>query len=111
VGSDHFHIAARGDEVVRSFRLAEIEVIESDADKILEAVQELRCGCEALRTVSLFSGRKLVWYRGVSFLSDTKINRNEESLNWLWELQNLFGKVSEVGCSITAGAVDRIPRK
>jgi DNA polymerase III delta subunit len=88
VGSDHFRIAARGNEVVRSFRLAEIEAIGSDANKNLEAVQELRRVCEALRTVSLFSGRKLVWYRGVSFLSDAKISRNEEGLDWLQELQN-----------------------
>jgi DNA polymerase-3 subunit delta len=106
-GSGHFGIAARGTEIVRSFGAAEIEVIGSDADKIFEAVQELRCVCEALRTISLFSGRKLVWYRGVSFLSDAKINRNEEVLDWLQELQNLFEKVPEVGCLITAGAVDR----
>jgi DNA polymerase-3 subunit delta len=92
---------------VRSFGAAEIEVIGSDADKIFEAVQELRRVCEALRTVSFFSGRKLVWYRGVSFLSDAKINRGEEVLDWLQELQNLFEKVPEVGCLITAGAVDK----
>ncbi|MDR1303157.1 MAG: hypothetical protein LBJ81_00885 [Puniceicoccales bacterium] len=106
-GGDHFSIAKRGAEVVQSFGAAEIEVIGSDADKIFEAVQELRRVCEALRTVSFFSGRKLVWYRGVSFLSDAKISRNEAVLDWLQELQNLFEKVPEVGCLITAGVVDK----
>ncbi|MDR3317506.1 MAG: DNA polymerase III subunit delta [Puniceicoccales bacterium] len=106
-GSDRFSVAKRGNDIVRSFGDAEIEVIDSDVDKIAEAIQELQQVCEALRTVSIFSDKKLVWYRNVSFLNDTKISHSEEVLSWLQELQNLLTKLPEVGCLITTGVVDR----
>jgi DNA polymerase-3 subunit delta len=106
-GSDRFSIAKRGNEIAQSFGGIEIEVIDGDADKISEVVQELRRVCETLRTVSLFSEKKLVWYRDVSFLGDAKINRGEDVLDWLRELQNLLESIPEVGCLITTGVVDK----
>jgi DNA polymerase-3 subunit delta len=55
----------------------------------------------------LFSEKKLVWYRDVSFLSDTKISLSEEVLGWIQGLQNLLEKEPAVGFLMTATAIDR----
>jgi DNA polymerase-3 subunit delta len=106
-GSDCLGIREKGDAIAQSFQVAEIEIVDSDADNVSEAVRELQRVCEALRTVSLFAEKKLVYYRNVSFLNDASIGRSEEVLAWIGELQNLIEKVPEVGYLMTAGSVDR----
>ncbi|MDR1435029.1 MAG: hypothetical protein LBI77_01320 [Puniceicoccales bacterium] len=105
-GNDCFSVRKRSDAILQSFQGVEIETIDSDADSISEAVQELRRVCEALRTVSLFAEKKCVYYRDVSFLSDASIGRSEEVLSWMDELQSLLEKLPEVGYLMAARSVD-----
>ncbi|MDR2806747.1 MAG: DNA polymerase III subunit delta [Puniceicoccales bacterium] len=106
-GSDYFGVKKRGRDIMESFQDAEIEIIDSDASNGAEAVKELRQFTEALQTVPLFAEKKFVWYRNVAFLENAGIGRSEEVLRWIEILQDLFEKIPEVGCLITAKTVDR----
>jgi DNA polymerase-3 subunit delta len=106
-GDDHFSVAKRGSSIVQAFGDAEVEIIDSDAGTIAEVTRELREVCEALRTIPFGAVKKFVWYRGVSFLGDTQLSHAEDVLGWLQELQNLFGKLPDVGCLVTAEAIDK----
>ncbi|MDR2200834.1 MAG: DNA polymerase III subunit delta [Puniceicoccales bacterium] len=109
-GGDPFSIRKRSDSIIQSFGDGEIEVIDSRASGTAEAIQELKQCCEALRTFPLFSERKLVWFRDVTFLGDGVVGRSEGVLEWIDELQRLLENSEGVGCLITAGVVDRRQR-
>src|SRR5205809_5082605 len=51
-----------------------LEVIDGCADNAEQAVLKIRSAIEALQTLPLFGGRKLVWFKNVNCLGDT-LNR------------------------------------
>ena len=55
-----------------------LEIIDGDAGKIEDAAAAIDRCLAAFRTVGLFGGRKVVWFRDVSFLSSAVIMKNEQ---------------------------------
>lgn len=105
-GSDAFTVLNRGEAVLETHRSQEIEVVSSEATKVAEVVVELKRVHEALRTPSLFSEEKFVWYRGVSYLNDSVILKSEAVLEWIEVMQQTLETVP-TGFLLTAGACDR----
>ncbi len=85
------------------------EVLNGFTNNVAEveaAVNRLR---EAVQTISLFGGRRVVWLKDVNFLADTVTGRAEGTLRQVEELQALLGGVNpdEVAVVVTAAPVDR----
>ena len=85
------------------------EVLNGFANNVAEveaAVNRLR---EAVQTISLFGGKRVVWLKDVNFLADTVTGRAEGTLRQVEELQALLGGVNpdEVAVIVTAAPVDR----
>jgi DNA polymerase III delta subunit len=64
-----------------------LEVIDGSAAKIDDAVAAIDQCIAAFRTVGLFGGDKVVWFREVSFLKNAVIMKNEQ-------VKRLLGKLS-----------------
>jgi len=104
LGQERFTALAAGvaDEFSR-------EVLNGFAGNVAEveaAVARLR---EALQTLSLFGGRRVVWLKDVNFLADSVTGRAEGTLRQVEEMQALLGAVNpdEVAVIVTAAPVDR----
>ena len=85
------------------------EVLNGFTNNVAEveaAVNRLR---EAVQTISLFGGKRVVWLKDVNFLADTVTGRAEGTLQQVEELQALLGGVNpdEVAVVVTAAPVDR----
>jgi DNA polymerase III subunit delta len=85
------------------------DVLNGCANNVSEveaAVNRLR---EAVQTLPLFGGRRVVWMKDVNFLADSVTGRAEGTLKQVEELQALLGGVNpdEVAVVITAAPVDR----
>ena len=85
------------------------EVLNGFTNNVAEveaAVNRLR---EAVQTISLFGGKRVVWLKDVNFLADTVTGRAEGTLRQVEELQALLGGVNpdEVAVVVTAAPVDR----
>jgi DNA polymerase-3 subunit delta len=65
-----------------------LEVIEGSAAKIDDAVAAIDQCVAAFRTVGLFGGKKVVWFRDVSFFKNAVIMKNEQVKRLLGELAN-----------------------
>jgi len=83
VGEDEFSATAAARERIDRFippadQTLGLEIIDGQADVINQALACLRRCLEAIRTVGFLGGRKVVWLRGVDFLSDPIIGRNKE---------------------------------
>lgn len=63
-----------------------LEVIDGSAAKIDDASAALDRCVAAFRTVGLFGGKKVVWFRDISFLSNAVIMKNEKVKRLLGEL-------------------------
>ncbi len=63
-----------------------LEVIDRPAAKIDDAVAALDQCIAAFRTVGLFGGKKVVWFRNVSFFKNAVIMKNEKVKRLLGEL-------------------------
>ena len=63
-----------------------LEVIDGGAAKIDDAVAALDQCVAGFRTVGLFGGKKVVWFRGASFLKNAVIMKNEQVKRLLGEL-------------------------
>jgi len=83
IGEDEFSATAAARERIDRFvppvdQTLGLEIIDGQADIIDQALACLRQCLEAIRTIGFLGGRKVVWLRGVDFLSGTVITRNEE---------------------------------
>jgi DNA polymerase-3 subunit delta len=78
----------------------------NNVGEVETAVNRLR---EAVQTLPLFGGRRVVWFKDVNFLADTVTGRAEGTLHQVEELQALLGRVNpdEVAVVVTAAPVDR----
>ncbi|MBN2684471.1 MAG: hypothetical protein JXR40_04275 [Pontiellaceae bacterium] len=63
-----------------------LEIILGDAGKIDEAASAIDQCVAAFRTVGLFGGKKVVWFRDVTFLSNAVIMKNDRVKRLLGEL-------------------------
>lgn len=80
------------------------EVIDGRAGNVAEveeAVQRLK---DAVETLSLFGGRKVVWLRNVTFLADTQTGRAQGTLDELERLKTLLGRVDPEAVTVIVSA-------
>jgi len=77
-----------------------------NVDEVEVAVNRFR---DAVQTVPMFGGKRVVWFKDVSFLADTVTGRAEGTLMQVEALQELLEKVNadEVAVIMTAAPVDR----
>jgi len=78
----------------------------ANVDEVETAVNRFR---DAVQTVPMFGGRRVVWFKDVNFLADTVTGRADGTLRQVEALQELLEKVSadEVAVVLTAAPVDR----
>jgi DNA polymerase-3 subunit delta len=106
-GGDYFSVTQRGNAIIQSLSDCDVEVIEGNGVKIAEVLEELRRVHGALRTVSLFSVQKFVWYKNVTFFSDDAALKSDDVQSWLQNIQQTLVQLPEVGFLLTAAAIDR----
>ncbi|MFA5056555.1 MAG: DNA polymerase III subunit delta [Opitutaceae bacterium] len=85
------------------------EVLNGFAGNVGEVAAAVNRFREAVQTISLFGGRRVVWLKDVNFLADTVTGRAEGTLQQVEELQALLGRVNpdEVAVVVTAAPLDR----
>jgi len=85
------------------------EVINGFAGNVDEVETAINRFRDAVQTVSMFGGKRVVWLKDVSFLADNVTGRAEGTLKQVEALQELLEKVNpdEVSVIITASPVDR----
>ncbi len=78
----------------------------ANVDEVETAVNRFR---DAVQTVSMFGGKRVVWFKDINFLADSVTGRAEGTLRQVEALQELLAKVSadDVSIVITAAPVDR----
>jgi DNA polymerase-3 subunit delta len=78
----------------------------ANVDEVATVVNRFR---EAVLTVPMFGGRRVVWLRDVNFLADTVTGKAETTLRLVEDLQQVLEAVdpSETAVLITAAPVDR----
>lgn len=89
-----------------------IEVINGHAAKVDEVADAVNRFREAVQTLGLFGGRRVVWLKDVSFLADNQTGRAEGTVSLCEDLQEVLDTVNpdEVGVLISASPVDRRKR-
>jgi DNA polymerase III subunit delta len=103
MGRERFEAVADGlDEFSR-------EVISGFAGTVAEVEAAVNRCREAVQTISMFGGRRVVWLKDVNFLADSVTGRAEGTLTQVEALQELLAAInpSEVTVMITAAPVDR----
>lgn len=113
-GPDDFLVGRTGKE-----RFAELaaevtdefsrEVISGFAGNVGEVESAVNRFREAVQTVSMFGGRRVVWFKDVNFLADTVTGRAEGTLQLVEDLRTILEGVNpeETVVLITAAPIDR----
>ncbi len=85
------------------------DVVSGFANKVDEVETAVNRFRDAVQTVPMFGGKRIVWFKDVSFLADNVTGRAEGTLRQVEALQELLEKVNpeEVIVVITAAPVDR----
>lgn len=93
---------ANADDFLREI----ISGFAANVDEVEAAVNRFR---DAVQTVPMFGGKRVVWFKDVNFLADTVTGRAEGTLEQVEALQELLEKVNadEVAIVITAAPIDR----
>ena len=105
VGKEFFETLAteaQADEFSREI----VSGFANNVDEVETAVNRFR---DAVQTVAMFGGKRVVWFKDVSFLADTVTGRADGTLQQVEALQDLLAKVNadDVAVVITAAPVDR----
>jgi DNA polymerase III subunit delta len=85
------------------------ETISGYAANVAEVESAVNRFREALQTISMFGGRRLVWLKDVNFLADSVTGRAESTLTQVEEIQRLLeaNDPANVAVLITASPLDR----
>ncbi len=104
VGKERFAALAAG--VTDEFSQEVISGFAANVGEVESAVNRFR---DAVQTVSMFGGRRVVWLKDVNFLADTVTGRAESTLGLVEDLQTILEHVNpdETAVLITAAPVDR----
>src|SRR5688572_2032406 len=104
VGKERFEALAAG--VTDEFSREIISGFAANVGEVESAVNRFR---DAVQTVSMFGGRRVVWLKDVNFLADSVTGRAESTLKLIEDLQQILEKVNpeETAVLITAAPVDR----
>ena len=113
-GSDDFLVGRVGKEryeelaaeVTDEFSRETINGFAANVSEVESAVNRFR---DAVQTVSMFGGKRVVWLKDVNFLADTVTGRAESTLKLVEDLQQILAAVNadETAVLITAAPVDR----
>jgi DNA polymerase-3 subunit delta len=104
LGKERYEALAAG--VTDEFSREVLNGLANNVGEVEAVVSRLR---EAVQTISLFGGKRVVWLKDVTFLADTVTGRAEGTLRQVEDLQALLAAVNpeEVAVVITAAPVDR----
>ena len=85
------------------------EIISGFANNVGEVESAINRFRESVQTVSMFDGKRVVWFKDVNFLADTVTGRAESTLKLVEDLQELLAKIDpdQVAAVITAAPIDR----
>ncbi len=85
------------------------ETISGYAANVAEVETAVNRFREALQTISMFGGRRLVWLKDVNFLADSVTGRAESTLKQVEEVQRLLeaNDPANVAVLITVSPIDR----
>ncbi|MEY4487943.1 MAG: hypothetical protein RIQ79_451 [Verrucomicrobiota bacterium] len=113
-GADDFLVGrlgkARHDELAATvedeFSRETISGFVNTVDETEAAIARFR---DSVQTVSMFGGRRLVWFKDVNFLADSRTGNSETVKAAVEHLQSILAAVNpaEVAVLITAAPVDR----
>ena len=105
LGKERFEAAAQ-EAGADDFSREVISGFANNVDEVETAVNRFR---DAVQTVPMFGGRRVVWFKDINFLADTVTGRAEGTLKQVEALQELLEKVNpdEVTIVLTAAPVDR----
>ncbi len=98
--------AALAAEVPDEFARETINGFAANVSEVESAVNRFR---EAVQTVSMFGGRRVVWFKDVNFLADSVTGRAESTMKLVEDLQQILESLNpdETAVLITAAPVDR----
>ena len=104
VGRERFDAMAEG--TADEFSREVISGFAANVDEVSAAINRFR---EAVQTLPMFGGRRVVWLKDVNFLGDSVTGRAESTLDLVEDLQELLESVNpaDVGVIVTAAPVDR----
>jgi DNA polymerase-3 subunit delta len=104
LGKERF--AELAGEATDEFSREVVNGFAANVDDVESAVNQFR---EAVQTVPMFGGRRVVWLKDVNFLADTVTGKAETTLKRVEDLQELLQAVdpAETAVLITAAPVDR----
>jgi DNA polymerase-3 subunit delta len=113
-GSDDFLVGRIGKErferlsadVTDEFSRETINGFAANVSEVETAVNRFR---DAVQTISMFGGKRVIWLKDVNFLADTVTGRAESTLTLVADLQQILEAVNpeETAVLITAAPVDR----
>jgi DNA polymerase III subunit delta len=85
------------------------EIISGFANNVGEVESAVNRFRESVQTVSMFGGKRVVWFKDVNFLADTVTGRAESTLKLVEDLKELLEKIDpeQVAVVITAAPIDR----
>lgn len=85
------------------------EIISGFANNMGEVEAALNRFRESVQTVSMFGGKRVVWFKDVNFLADSVTGRAEGTLKLVADLQELLASIDpmQVAALITAAPIDR----
>ena len=98
--------AALSAEVTDEFSRETINGFAANVAEVESAVNRFR---DAVQTVSMFGGKRIVWLKDVNFLADTVTGRAESTLKLVEDLQQILEALNpdETAVLITAAPIDR----
>src|SRR5512140_3376721 len=105
VGKERFEALAT-EANADEFSRETVSGFAANVDEVETAVNRFR---DAVQTVPMFGGKRVVWFKDVNFLADTVTGRADGTLKQVESLQELLEKVNaaDVAIVITAAPVDR----
>ena len=113
-GPDDFLVSRAGkarfeelaSEVTDEFSREVLSGFAANVGEVEAAVNRFR---ESVQTVSMFGGKRVVWFKDVNFLADTVTGRAESTIKLVEDWQELLAKLNpdEVTVLVTAAPVDR----
>ena len=113
-GSDDFLVGRMGKErfetlagsVTDEFSREIITGFAANVGEVESAVNRFR---DAVQTISMFGGQRVVWLRDVNFLADSVTGRAESTLKLVEDLQEILENVNpaDTAILITAAPLDR----
>src|SRR5687768_17594986 len=113
-GSDDFLVSRLGKERFATLAASatdefSLETISGFAGNVAEVESAVNRFRDAVQTVSMFGGRRVVWLKDVNFLADTVTGRAESTIKLVEDLQEILTQVNpaETAVLITAAPVDR----